>query len=67
MVVPVDLGLHHEDRDVLIEGQIILLKRIVNRLRIPRDSSVLDRFGLFTESVDVLVGKLFKFAERFLL
>ena len=29
-VIPVDLGLHHEDRNVLIERQVIFLKSVVN-------------------------------------
>ena len=55
-IVPVDLGLHHEDGDVLVESQVILLKGIVDRLAISGNSCVLDRLGLLAERVDVLVG-----------
>lgn len=32
VVVPVDLGLHHEDGNVLVERQVVLLERVVNGL-----------------------------------
>lgn len=55
-VIPVDLCLHHEDGNVLVERQVILLQGVVDRLAVSGDSCVLDRLGLLTESVDVLVG-----------
>ena len=67
VLVPVDLGLHHEDGDVLVEGQIVLLKGMVDGLRVTGDPSILDRLSLLAERINMLVGKLLKFAEGLLL
>ena len=67
VLVPVDLGLHHEDGDVLVEGQIVLLKGMVDGLRVTGDPGILDGLSLFPERVNVLIGKLFEFSEGFLL
>ena len=59
--------MHHEHWDVLVEGKIVLLKCAIDRFRISRDSSILDGLSLFTERVNVFIGKLFEFSEDFLL
>ena len=64
-VVPVYLGLHHEDRDVLIEGQIVFLKSIVDGFTISGNSCVLDRLGLLSESINMFVSQIFKLSEGF--
>ena len=66
MVVPVNLGLHHQYGDVLVKGQVVLLQRIVNRLRVTRDSSILDRLGLLSKRVDVLVGQVLELSKSLL-
>ena len=63
MVVPVCLGLHHEHGDVLIKGQIVLLKRVVNRLRVSCDPRILDRFCLLSERINVLVGQILELSK----
>ena len=65
VIVPVDLSLHHEHWDVLVESQIILLQSAIDRLGVSGDPSILDGLGLFAECVDVLVSELFKFSEGF--
>jgi len=66
-LVPVDLGLHHKNRDVLVEGQIIFLESIVDRLGVSCDPGILDGLGPLAERVDVLVGELFELSECLLL
>lgn len=66
MVVPVNLGLHHQYGDVLVKGQVILLQRIVNRLRVTRDPSILDRLSLLSERVYVLVGQVLELSKGLL-
>ena len=66
VVVPVDLCLHHQDGNILVESQVILLKRIVDALRISSDSCILDGLGLLTEGVNMLVSELFELSEGFL-
>ena len=56
IVVPVHFCLHHEDRDILVQSQIVLLQGIVNGLGVAGDPGILDRLCLLAESVDVLVG-----------
>lgn len=59
--VPVSLGLHHQNRNVLVECSIILLEGGVDGLRISCDSGILNGLGFLSESVDMFVGKFFEF------
>ena len=67
MLVPVNLGLHHEDRDVLVEGEVILLQRTVDSLGVTSDPRILDGLRLFTERVNMLVREILKLTECFFL
>ena len=59
--VPVSLGLHHQNRNVLVECSIIFLEGGVDGLRISCDSGILNSLGFLSESVDMFVGKFFEF------
>ena len=56
LFIPVELGLHHENRDVLVKARIVFLKSHVDGLRVTGDTGILDSLGFLTESVDVVRG-----------
>ena len=56
LFVPVELGLHHEDRDVLVKTRIVFLEGHVDGLSFTSDTGILDGLGFLTESVDVVGG-----------
>lgn len=58
--VPVDLSLHHEHRDVLIESLIVLLKSCIDLLAISSDSGILDQLSFLSQNVDMLVSQFFE-------
>ena len=59
--VPVSLGLHHQNRYVFVKCSIILLEGGVDGLGVSCNSSILNGLGFLSQSVDMLVGKFFKF------
>ena len=67
MLVPVSLSLHHKNRDVLVEGEVILLQRTVDSLGVTSDPRILDGLRLFTERVNMLVREILKLTECFFL
>lgn len=67
LFIPVKLGLHHEDRDVLVESRIIFLQGRVDGLRVTSNTGILNCFSLLSEGVDMVRSQRFKFAEGFLL
>jgi hypothetical protein len=59
--VPVSLGLHHQNRYVFVKCSIILLEGGVDGLGVSCNSSILNGLGFLSESIDMFVGKFFKF------
>jgi hypothetical protein len=59
--VPVSLGLHHQNRYVFVKCSIILLEGGVDGLRVSCNPSILNGLGFLSESIDMFVGKFFKF------
>ena len=62
LLVPVQLCLHHEHRDVLIKLGIILLECRVDGLTVAGKTRVLNRLRLLPQRVNMLVGEIFKLA-----
>lgn len=65
--VPVSLGLHHQDWNVLVKSGIVLLEGLSYGFRVSGNSSILNGLGLFTKGVNMLVGQIFKFGICFIL
>jgi len=63
--LPVDLGLHHENRDILVKCLVILLKGLVDSLWVSCYSCILDLFGLLSQCINVGISKNLKFLVGF--
>lgn len=66
-LIPEDLSLHHEHRNILIESLIVFLQCRVDGFRVTGETGILDGLSLLTKGVNVLGGKVFEFAIRFFL
>lgn len=66
-LIPIGLGLHHKDWDVLVQSSIVFLKGSCNGLRVSCDSCILDRFGLLSEAIDMSISELLKLCVSLIL
>jgi len=66
LLVPVDLGLRHQDRNVLFQTLVKLLERFLDPLVVASQPSILDAFGKLAKSIDVSVGEDLKLSQRLL-
>lgn len=53
-LVPVHLGLHHEDGNVLVEARVILGQRGIDGFCVAGESGILDSLSFLTKRVNVL-------------
>lgn len=56
LFIPVQFGLHHQDRDVLVKAGVVFLQGHVDSLGVTGNTRILNSFGFLTESVDVVRG-----------
>ena len=61
-LIPVNFRLHHQHGDVLVESLVVFGKRSVDSFGVTGDTGILNCFGLFAQSVDMVRGELLKFA-----
>lgn len=55
--IPVYLGLHHQHRNVLLQGVIIIFKRLLNGLRVTCYAGILDCFSVLSKLINMLVSE----------
>lgn len=60
--VPINLCLHHEDRNILVKCLIVFRQGRVYCFAVSCNSSILNGFGLFTKCIDMFGRKFFKSA-----
>ena len=61
-LVPVDLRLHHQHGNVLVQRLVVFRERSVDRLAVTSNTRILNSLGLLAKSVDVVGGQILKLA-----
>jgi len=65
--IPVDLRLHHQNGDVLVESIVVLGQSVVDGFGVSGDSGVLNGLRLLSKRVDVLVSEVLELSVRLVL
>ena len=61
LLVPVDLGLRHQHRDILLEAFVELFQGLLDSLVVFVQSGVLNALGELAEGIDIAIGNQIQF------